>query len=41
MDGFLLRCAGWPCFKILYMLRPILNCTVYLTESQWSGLVVG
>ena len=26
--------VGWPGFRILYVIRPILNCTLYLTGSQ-------
>ena len=31
-----LRSADWPCFRILCVIRLILNCTLYFTDSQLS-----
>ena len=31
---FLDRYAGWSCLRMFYLIRPILNCILYLTGSQ-------
>ena len=29
------RYAGWSCFRILNVIRTLLNCNLYLTGSQY------
>ena len=36
-----MRYTGYLCFRILYALKPILNCTLYLTGRQRSFFLVG